>query len=342
MSSEGDAGRWPEDEDMSARKEPDSTPRYGPGDARLAPRYTGVRTFARCPNVVEPWGVDIAVVGVPFDTATSFRPGARFGPEGIRSASTLLRPYHPPQEVDVFERQSVVDWGDLPVTPGNAVRTLEQIADGVGGLVAAGITPIVLGGDHSIVLGELRAHAARHGPLALVLLDAHADTWDNYYGERYFHGSPFRRALEEGLLQPERSLLAGMRGPLYGPEDLDEARGMGFEIWSCDELRATPPAEYAARVRERVGDAPAYLSFDIDVIDPAFAPGTGTPEVAGLLPHEALAFLRSLRGMRFVGFDVVEVSPAYDTAGQTTALVAANVGYEFLALKALEDTPDGA
>jgi agmatinase len=322
-------GRWPEDEDLGAR--------YGPADARLAPRYTGVRTFARCPNVVEPEGVDIAVAGVPFDTATSFRPGARFGPEAIRSASTLLRPYNPAQRVNVFERQSVVDWGDLAVTPGNAVKTLDQIAGAVGALLAAGVTPIVLGGDHSIVLGELRAHAERHGPLALVLLDAHADTWDEYYGERYFHGSPFRRALEEGLLQPERSLLAGMRGPLYGPEDLDEARDMGFEVWSCDELRATSAADYAARVRERVGDATAYLSFDIDVVDPAFAPGTGTPEVAGLLPHEALAYLRALRGMRFTGFDLVEVSPPYDTAGQTTALVASNVAFEFLTLKALED-----
>jgi agmatinase len=349
-----DTGRRPDDEDLSAggsaRDDPtedtlgDPSPaddttigmRYEPADARLAPRYTGVRTFARCPNVTDPAGVDIAVAGVPFDTATSYRPGARFGPEAIRSASTLLRPYNPAQRVNVFERQSIVDWGDLAVTPGNAVRTLDQIAGGVGELLSAGVTPIVLGGDHSIVLGELRAHAARHGALALVLLDAHADTWDHYYGERYFHGSPFRRAVEEGLLRPERSLLAGMRGPLYGPEDLDDARAMGFEIWSCDELRATAPSAYAAHVRKRVGDAPAYLSFDIDVIDPAFAPGTGTPEVAGLLPHEALAFLRALRGARFTGFDLVEVSPPYDTAGQTTALVASNVVYEFLTLKALE------
>jgi agmatinase len=312
-----------------------SGPRYGPADASRAPRYSGVRTFARCPNVREPEGVDVAVVGVPFDTATSYRPGARFGPEAIRSGSTLLRPYHPPLEVDVFASQSVVDWGDLDVTPGNAERSAEQIAAGLGELVAAGITPVVLGGDHSIVLGELRAHAAAHGPLALVLLDAHADTWDSYYGERYFHGTPFRRAVEEGLLLPERSLLAGMRGPLYEPGDLDAARELGFEIVPGDELRALAPSEYAARVRERVGGVPAFLSFDIDVIDPAFAPGTGTPEVAGLTPHEALAFLRSLAGMRFRGFDVVEVSPPYDGPGEGTALVAANVAFEFLALSAL-------
>jgi agmatinase len=373
-------GRWPEDEDLAARRSPGEDPtkdtlghpsndptvevpkgfdeattsedrppadettislRYGPADARLAPRYTGVRTFARCPNVTDPTGVDVAVAGVPFDTATSYRPGARFGPEGIRSASTLLRPYNPAQRVNVFERLSVVDWGDLAVTPGNAVKTLDQIARSVGELLSAGAVPVILGGDHSIVLGELRAHAARHGPLALVLLDAHADTWDEYYGERYFHGSPFRRAVEEGLLRPDRSLLAGMRGPVYGAEDMEAPRDLGFEVWSCDELRATPPSAYAARVRERVGDAPVYLSFDIDVIDPAFAPGTGTPEVAGLFPHEALAFLRALRGMRFTGFDLVEVSPPYDTAGQTTALVAANVVYEFLTLKALEEPAEG-
>ena len=311
------------------------TPRYGPPDASKAPRYTGVRTFARCPHVTALDDVDVAVVGIPFDTATSRRPGARFGPEGIRAASLLLRPWHPPLEVDVFAAQSLVDWGDLAVTPGNAERTAAQIHDGLRPLVAAGVTPLVLGGDHSIVLGELRAHAERHGPLALVLLDAHADTWDQYYGERYFHGTPFRRALEEGLLAPERSTLVGMRGPLYAPSDLDEPRDWGFHIIGCDELRATEPAAYGRLVRERAGDAPLYLSFDIDVIDPAFAPATGTPEVAGLLPHEALAFLRALAGLSFVGFDVVEVAPAYDGPGQQTALLAASIAYELLALRAI-------
>jgi len=194
---------------------------------------------------------------------------------------------------------------------------------------------IVLGGDHSVVLGELRAHAAVHGPVALVLLDAHADTWDHYYGERYFHGTPFRRALEEGLLLPERSLLAGMRGPLYSRSDLAEARALGFEIVPDGELRAMAPAEYGRRVRARVGDAHAYLSFDIDVMDPAFAPGTGTPEVAGLDSREALGLIRGLAGMRFAGFDVVEVSPPYDGPGETTALLAAGIAYEFLALTAV-------
>ena len=311
------------------------TPAYGPPDASQAPRYTGVRTFARCPYVTGLDDVDFAVVGAPFDTATSRRPGARFGPEAIRSASIGLRPYHPPLDVDVFASLSVVDRGDLEVTPGNAERTAGQIAAALEPAVRRGVVPLVLGGDHSIVLGELRAHAAVHGPLALVLLDAHADTWDQYYGERYFHGTPFRRAVEEGLLRPDRSLLAGMRGPLYSPSDLSDARALGFEVLEDAELRALTTADYARRVRERVGDAPAFFSFDVDVIDPAFAPGTGTPEVAGLTPREALALIRSLAGMRFTGYDVVEVSPPYDSRGETTALVAAAVAYEFMALTAV-------
>lgn len=310
-------------------------PRYGPPDAALSPRFSGVRTFARCPHVTTTDDVDVAVVGAPFDTATSRRPGARFGPEAIRSASIGLRPYHPPLDVDVFGSLSVVDWGDLDVTPGNAQRTAAQIAAGLEPILGAGVIPVVLGGDHSVVLGELRAHAAVHGPVALVLLDAHADTWDEYFGERHFHGTPFRRALEEGLVRPERSIMAGMRGPLYSRSDISDARTMGFEIVPDAELRELGPAEYGRRVRSRVGDAPVYMSFDIDVLDPAFAPGTGTPEVAGLDPREALALIRALAGMRFTGFDVVEVAPAYDGPGETTALLAASIAYEFLALTAV-------
>ncbi|HST55817.1 MAG TPA: agmatinase [Solirubrobacteraceae bacterium] len=321
--------------------------------ARDAPRYTGIRTFAGLPHV--PLGEhaatgdaatgqlaarsaatgEVAIVGIPFDTATSYRPGARFGPEAVRSASVLLRPWHPLHGVDVFGSQQVLDRGDIAITPGNALRSAEQIAAALTPLCTAGVTPLVIGGDHSIALGELRAHAVAHGPLALVLLDAHADTWNDYYGEQLFHGTPFRRAVEEGLVDPARSLMAGIRGSLYGPEDLPQARELGFELLPIDELRATNPADFAARVRARVGDAPVFLGFDIDVIDPSAAPGTGTPEVGGLLAAEALALLRALADVRFVGFDVVEVSPPYDSAGQITALLAANVAYEMLALAAL-------
>jgi agmatinase len=312
------------------------TPRFYPPDASKAPRYTGPRTFARLPHVQVPHqDVDVAVIGVPFDTATSFRTGARFGPEAIRSASALLRPYHPPLDVDVFGTLSTVDGGDLEITPGNARRTAEQIHDGLQPLVSSGIVPLVLGGDHSIVLGELRAQAAVHGPVGLVLLDAHADTWDQYYGEKYFHGTPFRRAVEEGLLDPSRSLLAGMRGPLYAAADLNVPLEMGFAVISGEELQALTPTQYGDRVRARVGDGPAYMSFDIDVLDPASAPGTGTPEVNGLLPREAFALLRSLAGIPFSGFDLVEVSPPYDSPGQITSLHAAAIAYEMLALLAV-------
>jgi len=309
---------------------------FEPPDPMIAPRYTGVRTFGRLPHVALPRDdVDAAVIGVPFDTATSFRSGARFGPEAIRAGSTLLRPYHPVLDVDVFGVLSVVDGGDLAITPGNALRTTEQIDAALRPLLSAGIVPLILGGDHSIVLGELRAQHATHGPVGLVLLDAHADTWDQYYGERYFHGTPFRRAVEEGLIDPARSLLAGMRGPLYEPADLEVPREMGFEVIPGPELITLTPDEYGERVRAKGGDGPMYLSFDIDVLDPASAPGTGTPEVAGLEPREALAFLRAMAGVEFTGFDVVEVAPAYDSPGQITALNAAAVAYDLLALLAV-------
>jgi agmatinase len=277
----------------------------------------------------------VAVVGVPFDTATSFRPGARYGPAAIREMSLMMRRWHPVLGIDVFGTLSVIDGGDIDTVPGNAQRTTALIAEGLAPVIEAGAVPLVLGGDHSIVLGELRAHARRHGPLGLVLLDAHADTWDSYWGEHYTHGTPFRRALDEGLIEPRRSFLAGMRGSLYAAADYEQPREWGFEIVNCEELRSWSAERYGERVRERLGDGPAYLSFDIDVMDPAFAPGTGTPEVAGLLPHEAQALLRSLAGIPFAGFDVVEVSPTYDGPGQVTALQAATVAFEMLAVTAV-------
>ena len=310
-------------------------PHHRPLDARVIPRFAGIRTFMRAPHTTDLAGVDAAVYGIPFDTATSFRTGTRYGPEGIRSASALLRPYNPALDVNVVETLSIVDYGDAPVSPGNTERTYGQIEEALEPILDAGVFPLALGGDHSITLAELRPLARKHGPLALVQLDAHGDTWDEYFGQKFFHGTTFLRALEEGLIEPAASVQAGLRGSLYGPDDIDSARELGFTVLSCDELRELGPAGYGVLVRERVGTRPVFLSFDVDVLDPAFAPGTGTPEVGGLATAEALSFLRALRGIELVGADVVEVSPPYDGTGQQTALAGANVAYELLSLKAL-------
>jgi agmatinase len=311
------------------------SPHHRPLDAKEIPRFAGVRTFMRAPHTTNLAGVDAAVYGIPFDTATSFRTGARFGPEAIRSASALLRPYNPALGVDVVETLSIVDYGDVPVSPGDTERTYGQVEAALAPLVEAGIFPLALGGDHSVTLAELRILARRHGPLSLVQLDAHGDTWEEYFGQRFFHGTTFKRALEERLIDPAASVQAGLRGSLYGPEDLESARALGFAVLPCDQLRTLGPGGYSSVVRERVGRRPVFLSFDIDVLDPAFAPGTGTPEVGGLSTAEALACLRALGGIDLVGADVVEVSPSYDGPGQQTALAGANVAYELLSLRAL-------
>ena len=257
------------------------TGRYQPADAFRSPRFSGIRTFMRLPHVTDMEGVDFAVVGLPFDTATSFRAGARFGPEAIRAASALLRPYNAEQDVDIFAHLSGVDAGDLQLAPGDTVGTYKLAEEGLGALIDAGVFPIVLGGDHAITLAELRAHAARHGPLALVHLDAHGDTWHEYFGQRYYHGTTFRRAAEEGVIDPSASVQAGMRGSLYAPSDIGDARDMGFTVLSTIELLELGPQAYGELVRERVGGRPAFLSFDVDFCDPAYTPGTGTPEIGG-------------------------------------------------------------
>jgi agmatinase len=310
-------------------------PHHRPLDAQIMPRFAGIRTFMRAPHTTDLAGVDAAVYGIPFDTATSYRTGPRFGPEAIRAASALLRPYNPALDVNVVESVSIVDYGDLPVSPGDTERTYAQVEEALAPLVEAGVFPLALGGDHSVTLAELRALARRHGPLALVQLDAHGDTWEEYFGQRFFHGTTFKRALEEGLIETAASVQAGLRGSLYGAEDLESARELGFAVLSCDELRALGPVAYGELVRARAGDRPVFLSFDIDVLDPAFAPGTGTPEIGGLSTVEALGFLRALRGIGLAGADVVEVSPPYDGPGQQTALAASNVAYELLSLRAL-------
>src|SRR6476646_7350895 len=310
-------------------------PHHRPLDARELPRFSGIRTFMRAPHTTDLAGVDAAVYGIPFDTATTYRTGTRFGPEAIRSASALLRPYNPALEVNVVESLSIVDYGDVPVSPGDTQRTYGQIEEALTTLVETDVFPLALGGDHSVTLAELRVLARRHGPLALIQFDAHGDTWDEYFGQRFFHGTTFKRALEEGLIDPTASVQAGLRGSLYGAEDLESARAAGFAVLPCEQLRTLGPGGCASLIAVRVGRRPVFLSFDIDVLDPAFAPGTGTPEVGGLSTAEALAFLRALRGIDLAGADVVEVSPSYDGPGQQTALAAANVAYELLSLRAL-------
>jgi agmatinase len=310
-------------------------PHHRPLDARVMPRFSGVRTFARLPHTTDLDGVDVAVYGIPFDTATTFRPGARFGPEAIRSASALLRPYHAPLDVDVFEALSIADAGDLPVAPGDTIETYKRVEEALEPIVASGALPLAMGGDHSMTLPELRVLARKHGQLALVQLDAHADTWDEYFGQKYFHGTTFRRAVEEELVDPTASVQAGMRGSLFARGDYEISRELGFELLSTDELRAAGPKRFGELVRERVGDRPVFLSFDVDFLDPAYAPGTGTPEVGGFTTYEAQQLLRGLRGLGLVGADVVEVAPAYDGPGQTTALAAANVMWELLAVHAV-------
>lgn len=290
----------------------------------------------RLPNVRDLDNADAAVVGAPYDTGATFRAGARFGPEGIRSASHTLRRYNPALDVVIFDYLSVIDYGDVPVVPGYAEASQESIARGLEPIHRAGVVPIVLGGDHSIALPELRAAAAVHGPLALVQFDSHPDTWDSHFGKKHDHGTPFRRAVEEGLLDTSRSIQVGMRGTLYDMDDWDDSRELGFDLVPTDEVRELGIPAVIERIRERVGDAKMYVSFDVDFADPAYAPGTGTPEIGGFTSWESQMFVRGLAGLDIVGCDIVEVYPHYDGPGQITSLLAATVAHEFLSLIALK------
>jgi agmatinase len=308
---------------------------YRPVDAMVYPRFSGIRTFMRLPHVTDLEGVDFAVVGVPFDTGGTFRVGARFGPEGIRSNSVLLRPYNPALKVAIFDICAGVDYGDLPVAPGYLPESHKCIQEGAAAIFASGATPIFMGGDHSISLPLLRAAAAQHGPLALVHFDSHSDLWSGYFGGYDTHGTPFYRACEEGLIDTARSSQIGLRGSLYDEEDAQATIRFGMQLITGPELHEIGVKETLRRVRERLGTGPAYLSFDIDFVDPAYAPGTGTPEVGGFTGAECQALVRGLVGVNFVGYDLVEVMPPYDSAGGVTCLLAANMIYEFISLIAL-------
>jgi agmatinase len=309
---------------------------HQPWDALTAPRFTGPRTYARLPYTKDLADAEAAVYGIPWDGGASFRGGARFGPEAVRSASGMIRTYNPVQEVQVFGELSTIDYGDSSTAPGYIEKTLDRAESFVREIADAGVIPIGIGGDHSIALAELRAHAAVHGKLGLLHLDSHTDLWDTYYdGLRYSHGTMFRRAIEEEILDPARVLQAGMRGPLYGIDDEEIPGELGVETIPWIELVDLGPQGLADRARAKLGDGPTFLTLDVDFVDPAFCPGTGTPEVGGPTSFEALSFLRALTGINFVGFDVVEVAPAYDGPGEVTALFASTAVFEMLSLIAL-------
>jgi agmatinase len=306
-----------------------------PVDGTKVPRYAGVPTFARLPRIDEVSQYDIAILGAPFDGGVSYRPGARFGPSAIRQASRHLRPaYHPDLDVAPFRVLQAVDAGDVPCNPFDIDTALAQIDDTARELISDRHKLITLGGDHTIALGTLRSVARVHGPVALIHFDAHLDTWDSYFGADRTHGTVFRRAFEEGLLLPESSIHIGIRGPLYDASDLSADKGFGFSTIRASDFDRLGVEEVVGRARERVGDAPVYLSVDIDVLDPAFAPGTGTPEMGGFSSRELLAVLRGLPGKQLVAADVVEVSPAYDHA-EITSLAAATVAFEVMSLMAV-------
>ncbi|MCQ4636303.1 agmatinase [Anaerovorax odorimutans] len=308
--------------------------KYIPLDSLKTPRFAEIKTFMRLPNVKTTQDIDYAVIGVPFDTGTTYRPGARFGPAAIRDISSLIKPYNVPQKVNVVEELSGVDYGDVPVIPGFIEETYEQMEQGLTPIVEAGVIPICLGGDHSITLGELRAIAKVHGPVALVHFDSHFDTIDSYFGKKYNHGTVFKRALEEGLIDVEHSIQVGMRGTFYSEDDLTDSSKLGFKVITSFEMRELGLSEVVRQILERVGDKKAFLTFDIDFVDPAFAPGTGTIEVGGFSSAESLGMVRKLKDLNFVGYDLVEVLPAYDPS-QITAFLAANLVFEFISIIAL-------
>lgn len=301
----------------------------GPVDASRTPRFAGIATFARLPRLDEVDHADIAILGIPFDSGVSYRPGARFGPAHVRESSRLLRPYNPATDTDPFAQAQVADAGDISVNPftiAEAVAEMEQAADH---LRQAGTRLIALGGDHTVALPMLRSVAKQHGPVAVIHFDAHLDTWATDFGAPVTHSTPFRVASEEGLIDQEASLHIGIRGPLFSRQDLRDDERLGFAIISTAEIEDEGIPLAIARMHARVGDRPVYLSVDIDVLDPAHAPGTGTPEAGGLTSRELLRLLREFSKLNLIGADVVEVAPSYDHA-QLTGIAAAHVAYEII------------
>jgi agmatinase len=311
----------------------DAAPIVGPVDGQLVPRYAGLTTFARLPRDEDVPGRDVAIVGVPFDTGVTYRPGARFGPSHIRQSSRLLRPYNPELDVSPFAGQQVVDAGDLVCNPFDITTAVRQIEEQAFALIDGGANLVTLGGDHTIAYPLLRAHHRRYGPVALVHFDAHLDTWDTYFNAPLTHGTPFRRAAEEGLFVPGHSAHVGIRGSLYTPKDLTADADLGFTIIHCAEFEHRTVTDVVEQLRRTIGSHPLYVSIDVDVLDPSHAPATGTPEAGGLTSRELLAIVRGFDGLNLVGADIVEVSPAYDHA-EITGVAAANLAYELVSLLA--------
>jgi agmatinase len=305
----------------------------GPVDATMVPRYGGPATFARLPTLDDVGRADVAVMGVPFDSGVSYRPGARFGPAHIRQSSKLLRNYNPVQDVEPFGAQQVADAGDIACNPFDIGDALRQIDAGAREVLDRSGKLITIGGDHTIALPLLRVMHEMHGPIAVVHFDAHLDTWDTYFGAPVTHGTPFRRASEEGLIDKTGSMHVGIRGPLYSPDDLSDDQVLGFQVIGAHDMDDMGWRGAVELIRARVGNRPTYVSLDIDVLDPAFAPGTGTPEAGGLTSRELLSILRAFGDLNLVGADIVEVAPAYDHA-EVTGIAAAHAAYELVSAMA--------
>ncbi len=307
---------------------------FRPVTLQDSPRFVGVKTFMRLPHSKTIEGADFAIVGVPFDSGASFRTGQRHAPEAIRSMSVLLRDYNPALDVSIFEHCGGVDYGDVAVVPGYIEETYARITEGLAPLINTGVVPFVLGGDHCITLPELRAVARKHGPVALVHFDAHNDTEEDFLGKPYYHGTPFRRALEENLLNVEHSIQVGIRGSSSSREEYEASFSLGFEVITMEMIREKGIPSVIRRIHDRVEEMKVFISFDIDAVDPAYAPGTGTLEVGGLTSWEALTLVRGLQGLQIIGGDLVEVLPAYDPTA-ITAFLAGNIVYEWISLLAL-------
>jgi agmatinase len=300
-----------------------------PRDSFSSPRFAQPATFMRLPHTRDLSRLDVAILGIPFDGGTSYRPGARYGPREIRNQSSLIRPYNHFLKAAPFDALNIADYGDIDPAPASIETSYAIIERDIAAVIEKGVLPVAVGGDHSVTLPILRAVAGKHGPVGLVHFDSHPDTWDEYFGGKYFHGTPFRRAVEEGLVDPARMIQLGIRGPLYGESDFDFQKQHGIRLVDIAEIKSRGVEATLRRVHD-LARGSIYVSFDIDAVDPAFAPGTGTPEVGGLDSYEALSLVRGLSGLEVVGFDLVEVSPLYDGPGQITSLLAANLIFEFL------------